>query len=295
MVRKPGLSICQQRGFEPLRPHGPVILKQPRNSKPSVRAATVALRGFSAALVLGPLLACASGPPRERSVLLGAEHKIFLILPLNIAAAMPPELAFFGPTIWEELELYLRAQGKQLKTVSRQTARDLWLKSIQQVRAGELGPRAGYDDAARVLAQELRKHAEFDALIAPSLFVREAPFANRVARWDGVERALEFGARGLEARNLAGTPIEGAAPAASLHISVFDVKGEKIHDGKGGLELLARIRVTGTNPSGLPTFQFEMRSDIFENRALVREGIAAAFAPLLPPLPGAAGAELEVP
>ena len=218
-------------------------------------------------------------------MLLGAENRVFLILPLNLAAAMPPVLEPFSPILWKELENYLRAHDKQLKTVSRKVARNLWLRSIQQVRAGEKGARAGYDDAARALVLELQKHAGFDAMIAPSLFMREAPISNRSARWDGVERELEYEARGLEARSLAATPLEGAAPAASLHIVVFDAKGEKLHEAKAGLELLVRVRVAAGDASGPPSFQFTTRSDPFENREHLREGIAAAFAPFLPPLP----------
>ncbi len=229
------------------------------------------------------MLGCASKP--QRSVLLGTENRVFLVLPLNLAAVLPPELEGVSPIVWEELERYLRAQGKQLKTVSRQTARNLWLKSIKQVRAGEKGVKAGFDDAARALAIELHKHAEFDTMLAPSLFVREAPIANRAVYWDGVERELEIAARGLEARSLAATPVEGAAPAASIHIIVFDAEGNKIHEGKGGLELLVRVRVAGTGQSGVPSFAFEPRNNLFENREHIQEGIAAAFALLLPALP----------
>jgi hypothetical protein len=240
---------------------------------------------FVAALALACLLGCASEPAqRERSVLLGAENRVCLILPLNVAMAMPPELEFGSPILWAELERFLRAHGKQLKTVARQTARELWVRSIQQARAGEKGPRAGYDDAARALALELRTHAPFDVMIAPSLVVREAQIANRSARWDGVERELEFEADGLAARNLASTPLEGAAPAATLHVAVFDAKGEKLHEGKGGLDLLVRVRVEADS-SGVPAFQFVPRADPFEHREYLRDGIAAAFLPFLPPLP----------
>jgi len=219
-------------------------------------------------------------------VLLGAENRVFLILPLNIATVMPPELEFFSPIVWKELEVFLRAHDKQLKTVARETARELWVRSIQQVRAGEKGARAGYDDAARALVLELQKHAGFDAMIAPSLVIREAPISKRSARWDGVERELAFEKQGFEARSLvAATPLEGAAPAASLHVAVFDAKGEKLHEATGGLDLLVRARVEGTDPSGLPIFQFSPRADPFENREHLREGIATAFLPFLLPLP----------
>jgi hypothetical protein len=248
-------------------------------------APTLALRGLAAALALGSLLGCASEPRRERVVLLGAGSQVYLILPLNVAAVMPPELESASPILWEELELFLRAHGKQLKTVAPEVARDLWIRSIQQVRGGEKGPRAGYDDAARALALELRNHTEFDAMIAPSLFVREAIISDRSARWDGVEHEVEFEGRSLESRNLPATPLEGAAPAASLHVAVFDAKGEKLHDAKGGLQLLVRVRVAGTDPAGLPKFRFAARSDLFQNREHLREGLAVAFAPLLAPLP----------
>ena len=81
------------------------------------------LRPITAALVLGILLACTgplrSDPPSERTLLLGNENRVILILPLNVAAVMPSELELFSPIIWKELELYLRARGKQLKTISR--------------------------------------------------------------------------------------------------------------------------------------------------------------------------------
>ena len=258
------------------------VVQRVATFEPPVRRA---LRFLAAAIALAYLLGCASAPRRVRTVLLGKENRVFLVLPLNVAAVMPPELESFSPIVWKQLELYLRAQGKQLKTISRQAARTLWVRNIQQVRAGEKGARAGYDDAARALALELRNHAEFDAMIAPSLFVREALISNRSARWDSVERKLDFEARGLEARNLDTTPLQGAAPAASIHVAVFDAKGEKLHEAQGGLELLVRVRVTGNNPARGPTFQFATRTDLFENREHVREGIAAAFAPFLSPLP----------
>lgn len=266
------------------------MARKPRigaRSQRCVRPSLVALRGLAAAfalvLALGCLLGCAKAPKRGRSVLLGAENRVLLILPLNVATVMPRELEYVSPILWEELETYLRADDRKLKTISAQSAHSLWLKSIKQVRAGPQGARAGFDDAARVLAIELRKQTEFDAMVAPSLYVREAPIANRSASWDGVEREIDFEARGIEARGFVSIPLEGAAPAASLHVAVFDANGDKILDAKGGLELLARVRVTKDDASGQPTFVFEPRSDLFQNREHVREGIGLAFAPLLAP------------
>jgi len=137
---------------------------------------------LAALLVLGAALGCASEPPKKKSVLLDTRKDVYVILPLNVAAAMPAELGVYRDVVWKELELYLRAHGKELKTLSRQNARSLWLESIQKARAGEKGPRAGFDDAALLLARELRGHVEFDAMLVPSLFVREATVSDRSAR-----------------------------------------------------------------------------------------------------------------
>jgi hypothetical protein len=224
-------------------------------------------------------------------VLAGSTAQKLLILPLNVVAVMPSDLEAMSPIVWEELEVYLRGYGMQLKTVSFRDARRLWLSSVQRVRTGEKGARAGYDDAARVLVLELAQHAEFDTVIAPSLYIRKARVEGKTATWDGVERALEIEAYGREARGIAtNTPLEGAAPAASLHAVVLDAKGRKLQETLGGLELLVRVRVRWPGPgSGEPTFQFVTRTDLFANREHVREGIAEALAPFLPRLRPEAG------
>jgi hypothetical protein len=139
-------------------------------------------------------------PQRSAPVLLGAENRSVPILPLNVAMAMP-RAQFGSPILWAELERFLRARQAAQDGRTADRARSLG-RSIQQARAGEKGPRAGYEDAARALALELRNHAAFYAMISPSLVVREAPIANRSARWDGVERELEFEADGLAALRL---------------------------------------------------------------------------------------------
>jgi hypothetical protein len=207
---------------------------------------------------------------------------------------MASELELFSPVVWEELEVYLRAQGKELKTVAPKTARQLWVRSIRQVREGAKGARAGYDDAARSLVLELRKHAEFDALIAPSLFVRQAQIVSRSAHWDGVERPLAIDARTPAARSVVAAGLEGVVPAASLHVAVFDAQGEKLHEAQGGLEPLVDVviemgsapaLVDGVAIGSPPKFVFETRTDLFADRAHVRDGIQVAFAAFLPPLP----------
>ena len=210
-------------------------------------ASIPALRCFAAALALAGLLGCASAPA-ARAVRAAGRREPGLPDPApqrrgghasGARVLQPDHLARSSSAICG------RTTSSSRRSPGRPRASS-GFESIQQVRAGEKGARAGYDDAARALALELRKHAEFDAMIAPSLFVREAPIANRIRAlgWRRTRaRVRDARPRGAQPRRP--TPLEGAAPAASLHVAVFDAKGEKLHEAKGGLDLLVRVRVDG--------------------------------------------------
>jgi hypothetical protein len=225
-------------------------------------------------------------------VLAGNPAGTLLVLPLNVTSVMASELEETSPAVWDELAAYLQDLGKQLKTVNARVARQLWLGSIRKVRAGEKGAEAGIDDAAGEFVRELARHAEFDVVIAPSLFVREAGIAGREASWDGVSRPVEFKAHALEAKRAAlNASFEGKAPAASLHVVVLDAGGEKLQESLRGLELLVRVQVLESRPDLPPDrrFEYAARTDLFSDRKSIRAEIAEALAPFLPPL--RAGAE----
>jgi len=239
------------------------------------------LGGLAAALVL----ACTSAPRNERTVLAGNPAQTLLLLPLNVTAVMAPELKSASPAVWDELAAYLQDQGKQLKTVNTRVARQIWLGSIRKVRAGEKGAEAGFDDAAVAFVRELARHAEFDTVILPSLFVRQAQIAGRQARWDGVVRPVDFEALGFEAKRIASeASFEGKAPAASLHVVLLDEEGRKLQETLRGLELLVRVRVLELRPDLPPDRRFEYvtRSDLFSDRKAMRADIVEALTPFLP-------------
>lgn len=250
-----------------------------RIRRPLLRAALAA--GLGLALAAG----CASKAPEKPTVLAGSAARSLLILPLNVAAAMPAGLQERSPAVWHALEIYLRRDGRKLRTVSYAIARKFWLECIEEARKKK-GAKAGYDDAARLLVLRLTKYADFDTLIAPTLYVREARIEGRTASWDGITRPVEIEAPAGLARQVADVPLEGSAPAASLHAVVFDAQGNKIQEGRGGLELLVAVRVRQRDAFHAPEFQFEPRTDFFANAAHLQEGIAKALSPfLLPPSP----------
>jgi hypothetical protein len=115
--------------------------------------------------------------------------------------------------------------------------------------------------------------------------VRKAQVRGRSASWDGVERAVELSAHGLAAASLADVPFEGVAPAASLHVAVFNAQGAKLQESQAGIELLVRVRPGPDDDQGRPTLELTPRDDLFADRSLLQDALGAAFAPLLPRLP----------
>jgi hypothetical protein len=248
-----------------------------------VRRRRAVLRAAAAGLGLAVATGCAGAPSKQTTVLAGSAARSLLILPLNVAVVMPRGLQERSPAVWHALEVYLRRDDRKLRTVSYEVARKFWLECIEQSRAKK-GAKAGYDDAARLLVLRLAKYADFDTVIAPTLYVREAHIQGRTATWDGIERPVEVEASASVAREVADVPLEGSAPAASLHAVVFDAKGNKIQEGRGGLELLVSVHVRRSAVSLAPEFEFEPRTDFFEDAAHLQEGIAKALSPfLLPP------------
>lgn len=218
-----------------------------------------------------------------------------VILPLNVATlnGMPAELKSSSATVWSALEVYLRAHGAALKTVSYPTARGLWLASIRDTRADPKQKDPGFDDAARLLVGRLKESADFDALIIPSLSLQRATLTGTKATWDGSERTLEIETRRGEGPVPSDAAIEGVVPAVSLHAIVFNAEGAKLHEARAGIALLARARVSRSGTANdAPTFSFVALRDPFEDRALLIQATAQALAPFVPTLPGGQLSEL---
>jgi hypothetical protein len=253
----------------PVRPMPSLVRRRPTTSL------------FAAVLAL----ACAGGGARETTVLAKVPERV-VILPFNVATAMPAELKTSSPAVWSALESYLRDQGSQLKTLAFPTARALWLASVRDAQAekGSGKSKSALDAAiGRAFVAKLRPNAEFDAVIFPSLFIQRAALSGTKATWDGAEQTIAIDA-GVRGGNIADdAPIEGAAPAASLHVVVFDAAGEKRHESQAGLALLVSARIThADDPLSAPSFTFVPRHEPFDDPAVLRSGIARALAPFIP-------------
>ncbi len=236
-------------------------------------------------------LGCANAS-HETTVLAKVPERI-VILPLNVATPMPAELKSASQEVWSALEVYLRAHGAALKTVAYPTARGLWLASIRDAQADPKRKEPGFDDAARLFVGKLKESADFDALIVPSLYMQRAILSGTTATWDGSERTLAFETRRGEGPVPSDAAIEGAVPAVSLHAAVFNAEGAKLHEGRAGLALLVRARISHPSaPNEAPGFSFIALRDPFEDRTSLIQGTAKALAPFVPVLPAGQLVEL---
>jgi len=239
------------------------------------------LHRIGAALLVAGAVACAGGGQHGTTVLAKVPERV-VIMPFNVVTAMPAELKASSPEVWTALEAYLRSQGSQLKTLAYPTARGLWLQSVQAAQAEQVESKRPAA-VGRAFVAKLKPYSEFDAVIFPSLFVQRAAIAGTKATWDGIEQKLEFdaGAHDLEPPDDAA--IEGVAPAASLHIVVFDAQGEKIQEKQTGLALLVRAHLAHPgDPVSTPSYSFVPRKDPFADPAVLRDAVARALDPFVP-------------
>ncbi|TMA30009.1 MAG: hypothetical protein E6J87_19115 [Deltaproteobacteria bacterium] len=236
------------------------------------------LRRIGAALLAVPAIACAGGKHREPTVLAKVPERV-VILPFNVATAMPAELKADSPAVWTALETYLRSQGSQLKTLAFPTARMLWAASVKEAQAEPNETRRGAA-VGRAFVAKLKPYAEFDAVIFPSLFIQRAALSGTQATWDGTEQTLEINTGVHGAPVPPDAAIEGAAPAASLHVVVLDPQGEQIQESQAGIALLVSARVS-YDPVSAPSYSFVPRKDPFADPAVLRDAVARALAPFI--------------
>ena len=221
-------------------------------------------------------VACASSPePGERTVLVRSASESVVLLPLNLAARMPEELEPWSPRLWEALIDYLRQRAPAVKTVAPTEARQLWLESVRKARETEHPARSAFDEAARLLVERIGEHAEFGAVVLPTLFIQTAEISEGAAHWDDTSAAL-FGDSELEFQ------YEGQLPAASLHVVIFDANGDPIQQTQTGIELLVQVvnrEATREQPTMVP------RRELFSDPAVLRERVSRALGPFLPAAP----------
>jgi hypothetical protein len=149
-----------------------------------------------------------------------------------------------------------------------------------------------FDDATRLLVGKLKQQADFDALIVPSLCVQRAILSGTKASWDGSERTLEIETRRGGGSQRCADRRRSAGGVATRRGVQW--RGAKLHEGRAGLGLLVRGRISPPNaPDQAPEVSFAPLRDPFEDRAFLMPGTAKALVPYVLQLPAGELSELS--
>ena len=198
----------------------------------------------------------------------------FAVLPLNALAPVPPELSSATGPLLGRITRYLSVQGRERKVIEPFRTRQVWLASIAEVdRSDSLSH--DFEAAMQVFARRLGEFTTFDALVVPSLVYRQAWLQNLRAKWDGAVRRIDDAED--ESRRVPET-FKATVPAVSLHLMIFDTRGELIFENYGGVAL---AHVLSLEP-GKGELRAELREAVLEERRLLSEGVELAFEPYLP-------------
>jgi hypothetical protein len=164
-----------------------------------------------------------------------------LLLPLNTLSELPRELDGSTRRVTRHIRSHLEACGVEITPMGLVEARGVW---------AELDEVAGEPGEARVarFARRLHEGGDVDAVVLPSLVVREARIqaVTRRVEWDGVRRQLEVkghldkhGSGSISQMN-----VRGDMPVISLHLAVYDPNG--VRGCRAGAVLMQSV-VLGSN------------------------------------------------
>jgi hypothetical protein len=220
----------------------------------------------------------ASGQPGAPGV------KKFLVCAPNTVISLPAELADGTGPLRREIETYLHLQGRDVEVVDLVESRQLFAKALERAKA------AGDVDKTRALfAEELARNHSFDAVVMPSIILHTTRVLDSSGSWDGVSRrmrtvnapALPTGrAQDTFAEGVHAGGVQGEVPVTSVHVLVLSATGERVFEGRGGIEFIQEVDLSGI-ANRRP--QRRLRSDLFQNVDALREGIEQAFDPYLTP------------
>lgn len=199
------------------------------------------------------LVGCAERAPAvlERSASgLRQDAPRILIAPVNLSQPLSRRLEAAVPILETALLHELERRGARIGVIYTPDALTLWNESVHEV-APKNPQRADRRAVAVVFAKSLATGRAFDALLLPSLVLRDAQVVDHDASWDGVQRP---------AQGIAG----GSTRGLSLQVIALMPGHWRVQERYGGLELLH-----GT-----------VSPDLLSDPANVAEGVALALDPI---------------
>ena len=122
----------------------------------------------------------------------------------------------------------------------------------------------------------LRTNTDADAIVFADVIELEtqhSPGINHYARWDGVTRKPRTTGTGGVPVGFEWTQI---IKAASLQVTIYNTRLERLFTSRGGIETLQEIDLRRADPS------FQRRKKLLRDDGFIEEGIELAFHPFIP-------------
>jgi hypothetical protein len=141
--------------------------------------------------------------------------------------------------------------------------------------------RDNFEAAMRAYVTYLAGTRSFDAVIAPSIVYRNTNTKERRVKWDGVFRKYKIINLSDEAKNKGlGRSLSLNISGVSLHVMVFDPKGDLIFQKYGGLDLAHNVDMANAEFTMNP--RLSLKEELLKESDHLNEGIGEAFDPYIP-------------
>lgn len=234
------------------------------------------------------LVACSSTPTEnlttfpyeiDRDGLAQDEIKRVVIAHVNLGGPTRRYLEEAEPRIDRAVSNYLEKNG--FKVVGRRKFEQEW-KTAERIYGNPVDPtngRVNQKTFALILVSvrdALLKNDTIDAIVFTDVIEREVSFSGglkHMARWDGVSRkpSLQGPGDGVTA----GFDWNQPAKAASLWVSVYDMKLRRLFTSIGGLDTTEAIDTRSSDG------RYVRRRSILESEKNIEAGIELAFHPFI--------------
>ena len=202
----------------------------------------------------------------------------------NTVLPLASELQGGRAPLQREVEAYLIRQGREVVRIDLYDGRELWTQAVAQARE-----EGAIENAVAIFADALAEYTDFHAIVMPSLLLTKTLATASWGTWDGVTRRMRTvdsaepswtGRSGSvldDGTDLGG--LSGEMSVTSVHFLVFSRDGERIFEGRGGLEYTHEIDLSKTRSHN--RLNIRMRDDLFEDPEVLREGIEIGLTPYL--------------
>jgi hypothetical protein len=237
-------------------------------------------------LGLGMLLGCASDPVNTLAPgyqgAPGLER--FIVCAPNTVIALPAEFQSATGPLREQIDAYLRFHDRKAQWLDLLECKQQWTQAISAAK--EHGP---IERTPAFFAEQLDARYDFDAIVMPSLLVHAVRASKGYAWWDGVQRHMRSvnvpdevsGFSRQQLNWLADSGPSGDIVVTSFHVIVFSRGGERIFEGRGGIDFVSELDLSSFRHNR--AIEMRVRDDLPGDVDALREAIAVGFAPFLKP------------